>query len=129
MRGFARSFGVLGAAAMTAIASAQSAQIVVSHDDPDGIVNPGQMVRITYHLGWGQFFALASMKGDAIVTPNEGGAFNPVNGLNGGLPAPGIGPGVPEGGSIRGFSAQIPPPFFLGFSPLGFGLAAGGAMR
>lgn len=106
-------------ASCTGLAGAQSATIQVFHDDLDGIIDPGQVVRIDFYLTWDTWPVLASMKGDARASPNHGLAANPVNGFNHNLVTFFTRPGVPDGGSIRDFCAQHE--IVTGFVAPGFG--------
>ena len=94
------------ALACTTDAHAQSATIQVFHNYFDGIIDPGQVVRIDYYLTWEAMPYLATMRGDAVVSPNRGVASNLVFGFNHGQSTSTTTPGLPDGGSVRGFSAQ-----------------------
>lgn len=104
------SVGVTRAAVVAAtcpvMACAQTATVRVTHDDPDGIVQPEQSVRITTTIAWqapGQFHALYSMQGDVIASPNRGessGNVFPYSFTPSGNTF--AVPGVPFGGSVTG---------------------------
>lgn len=113
------TFGLAGSAC------AQSASIVVTHNDSDGVVSPGQTVRITCHLSWTEWTYLGAMLGDAVTSPNLGLAASPVTAFNHGFLNAAIYPGTPEGGSIRGFVAFETLAAFSLHTP-GFEWAAGG---
>lgn len=118
MRPAQQLFVALPAALLAPGAAGLSAMIQVFHNDLDGIIDPGQTVRIDYYLTWDTFPYLASMQGDAVATPNRGVARNPVIGFNQGHVGPTTNPGTPDGGSIRGFVALHHP--VTGFVVPGF---------
>lgn len=79
----------------------QTATLTVSHDDPDGIVTPGQTVRIKATLAWTGQSGFGYAIGSVRVTDDAGTASNPsfpYNFLQG--PATVVQPGTPAGGSI-----------------------------
>ncbi|MCA9288434.1 MAG: hypothetical protein KDA05_07610 [Phycisphaerales bacterium] len=97
---------VLWLSGCAGVAWAQSAHIVVTHDDPDGLVDPGQIVRINLRVSWTFLplgWRLSSVEGDAAASPDLGVASNPGTALNFGNPTAHVSLGVPVLGSIRGF--------------------------
>ncbi|MCB9840521.1 MAG: hypothetical protein H6809_02575 [Phycisphaeraceae bacterium] len=86
------------------VAWAQSAHIVVTHDDPDGLVDPGQVVRINFRISWTANHTLSTLLGDAVARPDAGVASNPGTELNMGQPSGSLALGTPALGSVRGFS-------------------------
>ncbi|MCA9289395.1 MAG: hypothetical protein KDA05_12455 [Phycisphaerales bacterium] len=90
------------AAGVVSAASAQSASISVVHNDPDGIVAPGEVVRITATLDWTNFLLLSKIEGDLLASPNLGSASNNAFAHQGAYlnPPVSIDPGSPDGGSI-----------------------------
>lgn len=58
---------------------AQQAMVVVSHSDPDGIVEPGQTVEITTTVSWTSAYVLSFslIKGDVRASADVGLAANP----------------------------------------------------
>ncbi|MEZ6235066.1 MAG: hypothetical protein R3B68_12840 [Phycisphaerales bacterium] len=105
-----RRAALVVAACFASVTSAQSAVVAVSHDDPDGIVDPGQSVRISVQVAWTQNRVLGGLTGDVVASPDAGMAQNPVNLLQGSWPAsPAFHPGNPVLGSIRGYSAYVHP--------------------
>lgn len=108
---------ILGIVSGFGVAAGQSAHIVVTHDDPNGLVEPGQMVRINLQVSW-EFlplgWLLARVEGDAAVAPDLGIASNPATALNFGTPVVNVTLGTPVAGSIRGFRfAQWFGPFLV----------------
>lgn len=64
-------------ALLAPVAIAQTATVAVTHDDPDGLIEPGQVVRIDVNVTWReQRMTFAGLKGDARATPNFGTASN-----------------------------------------------------
>lgn len=110
--------------AATNRAWAQSAMIQVFHDDLDGIIDPGQVVRVDYHLTWTEWQVLGRMKGDAVATPNRGVAGPATTGFGGGFPF--VQTGMPDGGSVRGFHVWHVQP--VSFIAHGFGLTPQGTL-
>lgn len=103
----------------------QSATVTFSHDDLDGIVDPGQTVHITVHLDWTIHPLLGWMGGDAVTTPDRGIAGNATIGLFNGQVNVLNHPGTPTLGSVRGFLASHPPqnPFtFPGYTQTSGGI-------
>lgn len=84
-------------------ARAQDATVTLSHDDPDGIVVPGQKVRIHASLAFPNGAIFWEIRGDVRASPNVGVASNNV--FPGQPPNPGgiLNPGVVSGGSVLGF--------------------------
>lgn len=75
---------VLGGLAMAAGPSvvavpalAQSAILTVSHNDPDGLVAPGQTVLIAASLAWVANGQVCRIAGSLMATPDRGTAANP----------------------------------------------------
>lgn len=68
---------VLWALVVCAVASsavAQTATIAVTHDDPDGVILPGETVRITMRISWTPAVQLAGFAGDLRADPVGPGA-------------------------------------------------------
>jgi len=81
----------------------QSAVMRVSHNDPDGIVEPGQTVQITATLSWQNAGVLWDIRGGVRATGDAGIAANPVFPYNIELlPGRVLEPGTPVGGSVEG---------------------------
>ncbi len=59
-------------------AIAQSATVTVSHNDPDGFVEPGQSVRVRVVVTYAQAISFWEIRGSAIAEPNVGTASNNV---------------------------------------------------
>ena len=94
------------------VAAAQSAHIVVTHDDPDGLVEPGQVVRVNFRISWTPNHTLSTLLGDAAASPDAGVASNPGTELNLGQPSGSLTLGTPVLGSVRGFRLAFgPSPF------------------
>ncbi|MCB9840878.1 MAG: hypothetical protein H6809_04410 [Phycisphaeraceae bacterium] len=93
------------------VASAQTATVTVVHDDPDGLVEPGQTVRIDVLVEWEPATAwFAGLQGDLGPTPGVGAASNvasifPQSAL--------VNWGQVSGGGITGLQFAIVPPFGL----------------
>lgn len=120
-------------------ALAQSASISVWHNDPDGIVVPGQTLQITTTISWqvpGPNNALFALMGDVRATPNLGIAsanLFPYGGAS--TTSVTINPGIASLGSVEGvhlengdllpmvsFGQLLPPPwtFRTGFDAIRF---------
>ncbi|MCB9840381.1 MAG: hypothetical protein H6809_01855 [Phycisphaeraceae bacterium] len=102
------SAGMLCAAMASAAATAQTATVIVSHDDPDGLVEPGQAVRIGVMVDWTGGIQLAGLAGSLGPTPDVGIASSPSSPLGGPL----VNVGTPLGGGIVGYDVASIPPFF-----------------
>lgn len=63
--------------AAASLAAAQTATLTVSHNDPDGIVTPGETVQITATLAWTGNSGLGYVSGDVRATGDLGSASNP----------------------------------------------------
>ena len=94
-------------------ALAQTATINVVHDDPDGIVLPGQTVRITVLASFDAppFAMLAGLSGNTINGGAQGTASNLSSWYQQGAL---VSHGTPVGGSVFGLSIAVTPPFFGG---------------
>ena len=107
-----RLVGVSALGAAASVCAAQSSWVHVSHDDADGIVAPGEVVRVKAVVSWipaGVQFA--GMKGDLRAAPNVGIASNRFSEfLQGGL----VNLGQFSGGSIVGVDIAVAPSFFTG---------------
>ena len=103
-------------AAMTALCAAacipclaQQATVVVSHNDPDGIVAPGETVQISATLSWTGAWQLEEIMGDVRSSLDAGIASNNI------FPHMGyssnqntiVNPGVPGGGSVLGMHLRV----------------------
>lgn len=100
---------LLVAAASVAPALAQTAAVAVSHDDPDGVVAPGETVRITAWHTRSSESTLAGIGGDLLALGDLGVATNPMSALR--PLASGstyqFSLGAPSGGSVRGISFEF----------------------
>ncbi|MCA9288301.1 MAG: hypothetical protein KDA05_06945 [Phycisphaerales bacterium] len=94
---------------MASAAWSQTVTITASHDDPDGIVAPGQTVHITHTLSMTAYM-VSDWRGDAAVTPNLGAASNISSYF---VPSPWASFTGPSGGSVVGFAASHPVPLFV----------------
>ena len=104
-----RLVSALVPAVLTGIAAAQTATLAVSHDDPDGIVLPGETVRITtWHTRSGSSI-LAGIGGDIVASGDLGQAAN----FGSYLQPPSSHPtypsswGTPAGGSVLGIQFEF----------------------
>lgn len=109
MRSDRLGLAVVALGFIAASAWGQSARVTVSHDDPDGIVFPGQTVTITLKIAHEGFFMVADWRGDAVASPDLGTAQNPIFGVG---PSPGVTYGLPDHGSVRGSVFHAFSPFF-----------------
>lgn len=106
---------------LAGIATAQTATVDVSHNDPDGIVSPGESVRITvWHTRSGSI--LAGIGGDVVASGDLGAAANLTTDLFPGSSVQTAYPGTlgtPVGGSVRGvqFEFTSHPAFVAMVSP------------
>lgn len=77
---------------------------MVRHSDWDGLVAPGETVRISATLSWENFLLLSFIEGDRLVTNNLGSAAGNVFAHQGASIAPNstINPGQASGASIVG---------------------------
>lgn len=99
-------FALTTAAALAAPTLAQSATVTVSHDDPDGIVTPGQVVTIRLAMSApGAPGTVAGLAGDLAPTPNVGLAAPAISPLPAG---PTVNLGSPAGGAIAGLDIRGP---------------------
>lgn len=87
---------------------AQTATLVVAHDDPDGVVAPGESVRVTATVSWQGSPMFWRIDGGVHASPNLGTASNPSFGVSN--PSTGfatiLNPGSPVGGSIENVTIQ-----------------------
>lgn len=105
--------------AVASVAAAQSATVTVSHDDPDGIVLPGQTINVRVEVAWtggstSNWIRFAGLSGDALPTPRVGSSSNITsvfqpNGL--------ISLGQPGQGGVLGVDVAITPIFGWGCYP------------
>lgn len=94
----------------SACAGAQVATIQVTHDDADGLVTPGQVVRLTAMVSWPQAYpSLATCAGSIIAEPALGVA------MNASTPQTWVGTttGTLVAGGVAGFVATGVPPIFV----------------
>lgn len=92
-----------------ATAFAQDATIRITHDDPDGIVQPGQVVRISALLDWQNYYAFGATGGSVVANPALGEASNLGTAFS---PSPTLTTlGTAVQGGVTGFRA-------VGLSPL-----------
>lgn len=113
--------------AAVSLAAAQTATLTVSHNDPDGLVAPGQTVQVTATLAWTGNSGLGYVGGDVRATGDLGVASNPSFPYVVTYPEAIILPGTPFEGSVLEVyieSADASP--FFGLPPLyPFGLRTG----
>jgi len=104
------------------LAQAQSVQFTVTHDDPNGVVNPGQVVRIRHHMSRHSIWMVAEWAGDGVVSPARG-EVGQVGYMGDpplySLPMPFVYPGQVAGGGVVGVGFFHPPPGTGGSFPLG----------
>lgn len=103
-----RPLGTVCSTFLACQAARGQVEVRVTHDDPDGVVTPGQTVQFTVLMDWEPSTAVMwHMTGNLLASPNAGLALNPEIGLAilpGTLPQQAIlMPGTPSGGSIFGF--------------------------
>lgn len=65
----------------SAVAQQVTAQVEVSHDDPDGVVSPGESIRVGVILKWQGTGALqfAGLRGDTVFTNDLGASANIIS--------------------------------------------------
>jgi hypothetical protein len=100
------------------LASAQHADLTITHDDPDGIVLPGQTVNFELRISWTSAFQILRVSGDIAAADNLGLA----SGLAGPTPGELFAPwssslGTPAGGSIDNINLEFIPLFFVAGLP------------
>ncbi|MCA9288762.1 MAG: hypothetical protein KDA05_09275 [Phycisphaerales bacterium] len=88
----------------------QTAVLSVMHNDPDGLVEPGQSVRIYATIEYSGAVQIAGVAGSLLATPNVGAAGAPYTPLGGIL----VNVGMASGGGIEGYDVASVPPFFTG---------------
>lgn len=87
--------------------------VTVSHDDPDGVVEPGQVVQIRATLDWMMFQSqFAGIAGSMGPAQGVGAASSPATTLPGQSSLVNV--GVASGAGVFGFDVASIPPFFLG---------------
>lgn len=103
----------IGAALLlcAAPANAMIATVNVTHNDPDGIINPGQLVHVTVRLNWTFGYQFAGMRGDTILTNDSGHATN-LHSVYSRTFGPIAFWGTPRGGSIIGTDIAVVGSFF-----------------
>lgn len=101
---------IIALAAFAGHAHAQSVTITASHDDPDGIVAPGQGVTISFNIFHTGFHSVGDWSGDAAIAPAGGTVTNPVYAVG----SPFVTTGTPGPGGITGIAFQGLPPAFAG---------------
>lgn len=103
---------ILATACLIGTAHAQTATLIVSHDHPTGLVQPGESVRITASVTWSGAYQLARVAGDALAQPDVGIAGAGSGNVGAG---PLVHFGTPVGGSVHGVDVGSGPPagFFL----------------
>ncbi|MCA9287262.1 MAG: hypothetical protein KDA05_01680 [Phycisphaerales bacterium] len=91
-------------------AAAQTATIRLVHDDPDGLVEPGHVVRIAAMLHWDMaYLVFAATGGDVVTSPALGVSADPETPFY----HVGTSPGTPWLGGVRDFRATGTPPLFV----------------
>ena len=97
---------------LSVAALGRSVTLTVTHDDPDGVVAPGETVRVTarFERTPGLSF-LGILAGDLVASPDIGEASGVA------WPVFDVGPiltlGAASNGSVRGLDAAFSPPFFI----------------
>lgn len=86
-------------------ALAQSATVTVSHNDPDGLVDPGQVITVRVDLSWLPVPSLAGLAGDLLPTPSRGSSANITSALPRG---PLVQLGTPIQGGVVGIAIRAP---------------------
>ena len=123
---------VLSPLVCSGVASAQSAMLSLSHDDPDGLVSPGEVVAVTLRIAWSEpppNLVLGLLQGDITASPGVGVASNPAfahaNPWANQLTV--LNPGTAVGGGLRGVDIQsgLYDPFGTGFGPPPWGVHTG----
>ncbi|MCA9288300.1 MAG: hypothetical protein KDA05_06940, partial [Phycisphaerales bacterium] len=101
---------ILALTAAAQSAHAQSVTITASHNDPDGIVAPGQLVSIRLSIAHDGFFMLGDWRGDAAASPDIGTASPAQSSTL--APSSLVSLGTPTAGSIRNVVIGATSPFF-----------------
>lgn len=101
--------GLATGALIATHSSAQSASVTVTHNDADGILLPGEIVRVQFAVSWSPSPAwmLASLRGDAVTSPNGGELINRGSDFQSGQL---VNLGSVSGASVIGFEAWHQPP-------------------
>lgn len=105
---------MLGGSMAMVAARAQQAELFISHDDPDGMVEPGQVVRMEIRLNWSGVFQVAALRGDVTASPGLG----EVSGQAGPSPGSYFTPwssslGAPVDGGLRAIALEF---IWIGFT-------------
>ncbi len=104
-----RAFSILTtltiAAALINPALAQSATVTVSHNDPDGIVFPGQVLTVRLDAAWTGPAPQAGLTGDLLPSTPVGVSSNLFTVLP---PGPSVTLGTLGQGGVVGFDARFP---------------------
>jgi len=102
------------------LAAGQTTTLSVTHNDPDGLVVPGETVKVTATFAWIITSGFGWIQGDVRATGDLGTAANPTFPY-GYLPLPTtvVQPGTPSGGSILDIDIRSGDvsPWFLGTPP------------
>ncbi len=94
-------------------ALAQTATVTVSHNDPDGIVEPGQTIRLSMHLTWTPNMQLAGFAGQFRIDPATTGADGTItNRLSAFWPGALVNLGLIQRDDIVGIQVASIPHFF-----------------
>lgn len=130
--GMARACEAILIGLLAGSCAAQSAVLTVSHDDPHGLVSPGQTVRVMAVLTRTVAVELYEIKGSVRATPDAGTSATPVFPYQvQAWPERVVNPGTPGLGSVldihirQGASSMVPfaglsaPPWNLGWFPAG----------
>lgn len=85
-------------------ALAQTGALTITHNDPDGLVTPGQVVEFNVALDWSDSYFFWEIAGGVNASPNLGAAGNPQFGASNPpiIAATVINPGVASGGGVNG---------------------------
>lgn len=105
--------GVVSPVILVAQALAQSSSVSVAHDDPDGVVSPGETARFEVRVSWEQAHQILRLAGGVGASPDLGvvGGIegpSPAGYLSGSQSSPGIG----VNGSLVGLDLNFTPEIF-----------------
>lgn len=105
---------ILGVALAGTHCLGQHADFTVAHDDPDGIVLPGQTVSFELRMTWTGAFQILRLSGDVSASGDLGVASGLIGPTPGGLFAPWSSSlGTPAGGSVDDVNLVFTPAFFI----------------
>lgn len=78
---YKRFMFVLATCLAVSSAFAQTGTLTISHNDPDGLVAPGQIVQFSVALNWSERLFFWEIAGNVVASPDAGAAANPVFGV------------------------------------------------